>query len=1017
MGMGSMGARAGAGAALPGSIGISRGLAHRASAALGKPIRPGTGRSSTSSGTGLSISSLRRDELAKIADEGIARRRAELRNLKTKQNVNAGNILARAKAMTMNAGHGSGSGGVSGSAGEGNTNGVAHQQPAYPIRTRPVSVPKSPPHSPPSQRSGAASTSSTTSNTAADVNNGNGNGNGNGPPRVTNFGMRLAMAAPSPAENVNTNGKSMSKGARAPPASSKAGIPTNTNAPFVASTPPVAVAAVESPVRLEPPKATGSWNGNTPQPISSPPLGPMTTIGGGSIIGSASASVGIKPPPTMVNGNHGNHTSAKQVHSPPSVPSLVEENLNVKSNSNGGVNAKVAAIEQKGVMSPVSPPRGMGEMGGVPMMPVKVNVNTNTSPIASTTAGFSVTSTSSGIKTKRETLASLWNAANSPLRKDMDAHAHAEEMHEEKIAVPPTVTNISKRTDPETTMPDATGALQNVTADQNQNQKQTGTLRLVKELRKAKEEKQEAMKRLTRLETEIMDLRLKREAEKDTVTRGRERGRGMDRGRRVSRQPGGRGRGGDDDDDDDGENSITPDRRNRNRRMKSPEPSGRNRPELDPLADGSGAVAQKAVQTVEDVFVSDFATYIVRKPYQYQNGNGNDSMVCNLNAHVEDEDVLGFGSVASPPVSWVDPVETYGKNASAKEEKSLEVIARIKADGSILLIWGASSCRHGIPTLGDGGAVLDYEYKTFDDVEYMDGSLGKILYIDAEGNDGEYWLDPIYEEALKIRESYCSNVFSAALALKAASASMSMSTSTSVFSPQEEQSLPSPTIASTTVGGPTSSLLHSNNANSNANASGHQQQQFNDQKQRVGSQFHPNPQSQQSQPQMQPNRATMSAMRGEQPIPSTEPRREEVLSPPISSKVEPTGRRVDSTSDPKPLLNTSRSQPGEVKTEKGNASSSKHEQKPVQKPKQEKQRSEPEEEQSGSVDVLPAFFIFFFSTIFNIIWFVIMLPVRVARIGITVALVLVISHLMWVYLADNQDALRMGAIIDTQYNI
>lgn len=97
-------------------------------------------------------------------------------------------------------------------------------------------------------------------------------------------------------------------------------------------------------------------------------------------------------------------------------------------------------------------------------------------------------------------------------------------------------------------------------------------------------------------------------------------------------------------------------------------------------------------------------------------------------------------------------------------------MAKLEADGSILVIYG-DSCRHGVPTIRDSG-ITGYEFKTFENVEYLEDSLGKIVFVDSEGNDGEYWLDPVYEEALKIRETYCSNVFSAALALKASSPQM-----------------------------------------------------------------------------------------------------------------------------------------------------------------------------------------------------------------------------------------------------
>ncbi|KAL3806803.1 hypothetical protein ACHAXA_001085 [Cyclostephanos tholiformis] len=58
------------------------------------------------------------------------------------------------------------------------------------------------------------------------------------------------------------------------------------------------------------------------------------------------------------------------------------------------------------------------------------------------------------------------------------------------------------------------------------------------------------------------------------------------------------------------------------------------------------------------------------------------------------------------------------------------------------------------------------EWVVFDDVEGMDRALGKVTYIDVEGNERDYWLDSIYEEALTTRESYCMSMISAAIALK-----------------------------------------------------------------------------------------------------------------------------------------------------------------------------------------------------------------------------------------------------------
>jgi hypothetical protein len=261
---------------------------------------------------------------------------------------------------------------------------------------------------------------------------------------------------------------------------------------------------------------------------------------------------------------------------------------------------------------------------------------------------------------------------------------------------------------------------------------ETSTLRLVRELRMAKQEKEQAMKRMAELEGQVVELRFELNS---NATKSQPLERRI--GRTLERNGG----------------SVMEGRRNRTRRMmKSPEPR-RDRTE-DPLQNLN--VASRAVETVEEIFESPLASFVVRKPY-----GGNEIQEYRFAKDATDEkSVLDFS------VEWVEPVNNYLKNATVKDEKTLEVMAKVGADSSILIVYG-DSCRHGIPQVGNDGSLVGYEFKTFDNVDDMEGTLGKVIYIDSEGNDGEYWLDTIYEEALKIRESYCSNVFSAALALKA----------------------------------------------------------------------------------------------------------------------------------------------------------------------------------------------------------------------------------------------------------
>jgi hypothetical protein len=215
----------------------------------------------------------------------------------------------------------------------------------------------------------------------------------------------------------------------------------------------------------------------------------------------------------------------------------------------------------------------------------------------------------------------------------------------------------------------------------------------------------------------------------------------------------------------------------------------------------------------------------------------------------------------------------------------------------------------------------------------MDGSIGKVIYIDTEGNDGEYWLDPIYEEALKIRESYCSNVFSAALALRATE------TSASPMGGQQMNGFSAPM----------------------------------------------------STPPMS---SPMSA--------STDPS-------PIKPSTSNIG--VDTHDLPKDQSATKPVVDGKSKSPEKKAAA-----KSTAKP-QPKEASQPEPQDNGSTDILSYFFISFFSFIFSIIWFFLMIPVRVVKVTLKIGIYLTLVHLGWMYFADNQEAQTLGAIIGDKYNI
>jgi len=780
-----------------------------------------------------------------FVDDKIALRRAQLRNLKVQSaNSNAPSILARARAVTST------STSTSTAAAPTNT-GSYLGKPLVTTRSRPMSSvpsPRSPPKFVPMNHVRSKLVGAPVQ-APVPV-----------PPRAATFMPVASKIHGGPGVNGNSHNPSGSAAngispnpvvVSSPPRPISSRLPKGEEVPAKSSAP---VEAVEAPVVVQ--------SYQSLLPTSKPPTAMLNDL-------HPHYSPIIPPAPLKVGASQ--QVETKVDMPPPVIKTIpVTKTIQIETKVVMPPVTKTIQIETKVIVPPVIKP--IQDETKVDMPPVIKTIQVETeakvqeaAPVAPDKVIVAdvpalepeVTST------KRQTLASLRNAADSP---------------EPKGAA------------------DNSGANQNMPELENAcPEKQSGTLRLVKELRKAKEKQEEAMKRMAKLESEVMELRLQRESA-------------------DNRQP----------------RSIRQTSSPRRRRMKSPEPSSRNRPNSNPLADND--IASRAVETVEDVFTSNLATYTARKPY-----GGNERMDYTFS---EEDLVGGMGY----PVSWAESVQSYLQSATVKDEKTLEVLAKLEADGSILLIYG-TSCRHGVPTIGDND-ITGYEFKSFDDVEYMDGSLGKIIYIDAEGNDGEYWLDPVYEEAMKIRESYCSNVFSAALALKEVKAS----------SPQPSMS-------------PKENVDRSNGFGHYPVAS---------------------------------------------PMAMSPPVTPMAMSPPVAPKIHVADACVGTEDLPQVHV---AAMPVEKPKEGAARSANGISEKPLPPAPESKKQQNAQEQDSGSTDALSSFIIYFFSSIFSLVWFVVMIPVRVTRFAISAGLVIGIANLLWLYLADNRAAMDMGAIIDKQYNI
>ena len=116
----------------------------------------------------------------------------------------------------------------------------------------------------------------------------------------------------------------------------------------------------------------------------------------------------------------------------------------------------------------------------------------------------------------------------------------------------------------------------------------------------------------------------------------------------------------------------------------------------------------KATETNPDEFDSEVATYHVRRPY----------------VRIDNDEFWNeVGELSN---------EEYQVSADVGKPASLEIAAKIKVDGSVLLLSGLCTVRHKKPR--------STKWKIFEDVDDMDKPLGSVMFIDEEANEGEYWL-------------------------------------------------------------------------------------------------------------------------------------------------------------------------------------------------------------------------------------------------------------------------------------
>jgi hypothetical protein len=162
----------------------------------------------------------------------------------------------------------------------------------------------------------------------------------------------------------------------------------------------------------------------------------------------------------------------------------------------------------------------------------------------------------------------------------------------------------------------------------------------------------------------------------------------------------------------------------RQRRLPTPHPkkgdkNGRTRQEMRILL-------EKAAETTQNEYETEnMATFFVRRPYGRETNR---------------ELWLAGGQLLA---------KQYELTADAYNVKTLEVVAEIAADGSLLVLYGDGAARH---QMSDGST------KEFAAGEQQ--SLGPVMYIDSYANEREYSLEAVLQGALAVREHYCSAFYS-----------------------------------------------------------------------------------------------------------------------------------------------------------------------------------------------------------------------------------------------------------------
>lgn len=124
-----------------------------------------------------------------------------------------------------------------------------------------------------------------------------------------------------------------------------------------------------------------------------------------------------------------------------------------------------------------------------------------------------------------------------------------------------------------------------------------------------------------------------------------------------------------------------------------------------------------AVMAVPCEYTSALATYIVRQPYT-------------------DETTKATEEDVNRSINWNTGKDEYIGVTDVGQSRTVEIMAEIAADASILTLSGASTVRH---------RKSDGVWKTYENVDEMAKPLGCVTYIDSDASEKEYWLGTTHD--------------------------------------------------------------------------------------------------------------------------------------------------------------------------------------------------------------------------------------------------------------------------------